>query len=726
MTVFDALALLIGVLVHLIFPQCAWWVVFGLGVCCVLAPCRLRYVFFCVGFFWASLFTQFYLSSLLPLQYEMQPLLLKGEVVSFPVKVDRGENFLMKIDTLSTLKNKRILNHGQVFLHADNAPVEMGSHYACLVKLLRVHGLKNPGSLNAEWLAMANQTSLHGTVLKAILLHRGHSLRALLHDRLLPLLPNTPQAMWLMALMLGDHSRVDAADWSVLSNTGTNHLMVVGGLHLGMVALGIAALMHVLWRRSARLMHYLNAPMAAAVGAWFFTVFYAYLAGFGISTQRACLMLSVLTATLLLRRKVSTWQAFALALVAVLIMNPFSSLTLGFWLSFVTIALIIYGAAGRPYLKKSHLSFRLQWVLGLGLLPLMLYLFQSASMVSSLANIIAIPWLTFTILPLCLLALILCFPWPLAAKGCLWLAGQSLHGLWFFLNYLSQSNALMIHHALPSLWALSLVMVGVLLLLSPRGTTARALGLVCLLPAFFTPSPHLLTGEFKLAALDVGQGLSVVIETKNHLLVYDAGGHLHANDDKGERVVLPYLQHENRANIDILLISHGDNDHAGGADYLLHHTRVKTLLTSVPEKFPAFHAIKCSRGQQWVWDSVRFSVLSPSVTSGFAGNNASCVLMVDNGRQRVLLPGDIESPAEFSLLQSGVSLKANVLIAPHHGSNTSSTPAFIAAVSPDLVIYSTGYRNHYGLPHPVIVKRYRDAGVLALNTVDVGAIELTE
>lgn len=731
MTLLHALVFLWGVLTPFAFPAFTLPHVLVAASFCVallvyylIKPHRglIPLVIYSFGCFWAGLFVLYYASSNLPQADEMQPLILKGEVVGFPVKADHGENFLLAIESLSTLKNKPILTHGHVFLHAEHTQVKLGERYACLVKLLRVHGLSNPGGVNAQWQAMANQTSMHGKVLQARLLNRHDSLRAWLHQRLLLLLPDTPHSGWLMALMLGDHSRVDPADWSVLSNTGTNHLMVVGGLHLGIVAASMVGLILALWRRSTRLMLYTSAPMAATFGAWIFVVFYAYLAGFGLSTQRACFMVSALTVVVMLRRKVSPWQTFALALVMVLFINPLSALTMGFWLSFTTIALIIAGMTGRPYLKKSHLSFRLQWVLALGLLPLMLYLFQSASLTGSVANLIAIPWLAFTILPLCLIAMVLSGVWPWAAKTCLWLAAQSLSGLWLFLSTLSESTLLLFHHALPSFACLGFMMVGVLLLLSPRGTTGRAFAWVFLLPALLTPTSHVLMGEFKVTVLDVGQGLSVVIETKNHLLVYDAGGHLQVNDDKGERVVMPYLRYENRPVIDVLLISHGDNDHAGGADYLLNHTRVKTVLTSVPEKFSRFHPVKCERGQQWLWEGVHFSILSPKGSSGLSGNNASCVLMVDNGRRRVLLPGDIEAPTESALLSWGTDLHANVLIAPHHGSNTSSTPALIAAVSPEWVIYSTGYHNHYGLPHPIIVRRYRDAGVLALNTVTSGAI----
>lgn len=680
------------------------------------------FLFFCCGFAWSYLNVFYLTPPSVPSMLMNDPLVFVGKVIRFPVKDDLGTHTIASIQSITTLQHQQILSRGHIYLHSMHDEFKLGNTYSCLIRLSSGHGLKNPGALNPDFYKLANNIFWQAQAVSCQQIHAGWSIREKLYELLLPRLPDTPHAAWLMALMLGERGGVDPADWLVLGNTGTNHLMAIGGLHLGMLAGFVASLVSLIWRRSCQLIQIVSVKTATFFSAWLVCLLYAGIAGLGLATLRAFLMSTAMIVAFFIRHRVSVWQTYALAMFIVLIAHPLVVLLPEFWLSFLTIAFIVFGVSGRPLLKKWQHGYRLQYYISLGLVPVSLYFFQAVTLTGMLVNLIAIPWLGLTILPFCLMAEILVLFYPMAAEACLWVAGKSLAGLWSFLTFFSNQSFFIYHHSLTTGFSLFFVTMGLLLLLSPRGTSFRLLGFLLISPLFFSNIAPVKPGQFNLQVLDVGQGLSVVIQTAHHVLVYDAGGHLHPNDDKGEQVVLPYLRYQGISRIDTLLISHGDNDHAGGALTLIRHLPVISILTSVPEQFKFEATTRCERGQHWQWDGVQFLVLSPASSFGFKGNNASCVLMVNNGSLRVLLPGDIQRETEMQLLALNTPLKADILVAPHHGSATSSTSAFINAVSPRYVVFSTGFHNHYHLPHPVIVSRYKKTGALGINTATVGAI----
>jgi competence protein ComEC len=366
---------------------------------------------------------------------------------------------------------------------------------------------------------------------------------------------------------------------------------------------------------------------------------------------------------------------------------------------------------------------RVQWVIGIGLIPLTLVLFQQCTLISFIANSIAIPWLAFSILPLCFLsAIFVCFS-PTLTSFLLLIADKSLAGLWFILSWLAQFHFASWSMAIPNIYTFMLLMIGFLMFLLPAGVPGRWLGLIWALPAILYQPLKPLGGEYWLSLLDVGQGLSVVVQTAEHILIYDAGPKYEAASDMGENVILPYLRKIKAKKIDLMVISHGDNDHTGGVKAILNSFPLTNIKTSVPEKMPSSLATDCHAGDSWQWDGVTFTFLYPGNHAITSRNDGSCVLKIDNGQYKILLPGDIEKQAESHLLMnSPQSLQANMIIAPHHGSKTSGMPSFISAVHPEIVLYATGYRNRYHFPHPGVVAAYERINAKSFNTVDSGTM----
>jgi competence protein ComEC len=263
----------------------------------------------------------------------------------------------------------------------------------------------------------------------------------------------------------------------------------------------------------------------------------------------------------------------------------------------------------------------------------------------------------------------------------------------------------------------------VLLLLAPKGLPGRWLGLVLCLPLLYFPAARPAPDGFWFTLLDVGQGLAAVIRTHRHTLVYDTGPRLGARFDAGRAALLPYLRQQGLRRIDTLIVSHADSQHTGGVRSLLERVPVTKVLTSSPVEVPIKGAGSCRDGIEWWWDGVHFRLLHPPEDSRLFGNDASCVLWVAGEAGRVLLPGDIERTAEATLVaRYGDQLSAQILVAPHHGHRDLSLSAFIDAVHPRYVLFSTGYKNRFGYPKPETVTRYSRNDAIIMDTAQHGAI----
>lgn len=689
---------------------------------------------FTLGFTYTFIHAHSVLSWTLPKTQEGKPQLITGHIASLPTKNQFSTSFLFAPNHNESLIR---LNY-----HNEEDHIHVGDNRQFLVKLKRIHGVQNPGGFDYEAWSLQKNLRASGSIIKSkhnkLINHHWYrypvaQCRQYLQQRIEQYAPSSQTAPWLTTLIIGERSGIDQSNWEVLRKTGTNHLMVIAGLHIGIIAGFAHILVTWCWRRVPRLTLRLPAQQAGATAALITAIFYSALAGFSIPTQRACIMLAVFIIASLLRRQIKAWNAWSLAMLMVLLLNPLSVLTESFWLSFGTIALIIYGMSSR--LAPSGIWwkwFRVQWVIGAGLMPLTLMLFQECSLVSFIANTIAIPWLGFTILPFCFLSgIFLLFYAPLG-QFCLYLADKSLSGLWFVLTWFSHLPISSWHQAVPSVWISITIVVGMVVLLFPAGMPGRWCGIWLLLPLGFFPQAKPENGEIWMTLLDVGQGLATVIQTENHLLIYDTGAKLGTSFDMGESVIVPYLRNIRASKLDMLVVSHGDNDHIGGAQAILQTYPVAQVKTSVPDKiYPLLaettnHQVDlCLVGQSWHWDGVDFEFLYPSIAELHQGNNSSCVLRVSAKAKTILLTGDIEKPAEELMLERCKNkLAANILVAPHHGSKTSGLPEFVSTVHPDYVLYPIGYRNRYHFPHAGVVQSYTSMHAIQFDTASSGAIRL--
>jgi competence protein ComEC len=684
-----------------------------------------------IGFIWSLVYAHLHLDWTIPKELEGKTVQATGYVASLPVYSNHCRSFLF---LLKKLNDKTAGHLIKISWMNNSAHLTVGDKWSLSVRLKRIHGLMNPGGFDYEAWAFQSGIRGQGYVVnksenRLLGSHWYHSpldrFRQFLQQKIENNLAKSNTSPWIQALIIGERHNIASKNWEVLRNTGTNHLMAIAGLHIGFMAGLTHKIIMAIGCRIPWLALRMPAQHVGAIGALLIAFVYSALAGFSIPTQRACIMLSVFLITVLLRRYLLSWQAWAMALILVLLINPLDVLTESFWLSFGSVALIIYGMGGRLKPRGWWWKWgRVQWVIALGLIPFSIWLFHQFSLIGFVANSMAIPWVAVLIVPLCLCG---AFILLLSAKFggiILGFADKLLAGLWWFLNYLSHLSWASWPLVMPDFYALLTSCMGMILLLLPAGFPGRYLGIIWLLPLICYKAPVPKIGEMWLTLLDVGQGLSCVLQTHNHLLVYDAGPRLSEGYDMGESVVTPFLYTLGTKTIDALVISHGDNDHIGGATSLLKNFNIKSIKTSVPEKFQ-YHAIKCLQGESWEWDRVQFKFLYPFKDNLSAGNDNSCVLRVTAGNNSILLPGDIEKGAENYLTDNSPhALAAQILVAPHHGSKTSIQNDFIQAVHPLYVLYGVGYRNRYHFPHPFTLKKYDALHACQLDTVTGGAIQI--
>lgn len=523
------------------------------------------------------------------------------------------------------------------------------------------------------------------------------------------------------ALVVGDQQAIAQEDWDVFRVTGVAHLMSISGLHITLFAWLMGLVCGWLWRRTS-LCCWCPAPVAAAVAGCLLATLYALFSGWGVPAQRTVCMLSV---AVLLRLGGLRWPWHAVWLLAawvVLLMDPWAMLQAGFWLSFVAVGVLFAGSWGAPRSQGlvGHLRGlgREQIIITLALTPLTLLLFGQVSLVGLLANALAIPWVTLLVTPLSLLGAVWPPLWSLAYLALDVLAsGLSLGAAWPWAT-VSVPQA--------PLWAGVLGVVGGVMLVMPWPWAMRMAGLPLLLPVIFWQAPRPDVGQFSLLAADVGQGNAVLVQTAKHDLLFDAGPRYSVNSDAGHRVLLPLMRALD-VHLDTLVLSHRDADHTGGAAAVLGQQASAALLSSIEDGHVLQNlrpAQRCEAGQHWVWDGVAFDVLHPTAQdydSQRKSNALSCVLRISNGPHTVLLTGDIEKPQENRLLSLGTTLRADVLLVPHHGSKTSSSDAFLDAVSPRIALVQAGYRNRYGHPAPAVMARYNERDISVFDSPRCGA-----
>jgi competence protein ComEC len=715
----------------------------------------LLLVFFLgAGFFWATACAQWRLADSLPQEWERRDIQVIGVVASLPQSSDRNVRFQFDVEqvlTLGAVVPKRIMlswyGGRQVSGSEMHWPaIKVGERWQITVRLKRPYSSANPHGFDYEVWALERNIRAAGYVRQSIdnqrlhpmvnrLGYRVEHLRQEIQQRFDHILSNQAYSGVLKTLATGDQRAIPRDQWQFFTRTGTNHLMAISGLHITLVSSLIFALVFWLWRSSALLALYLPARRAAVIAGLIAALGYAVLSGFAIPAQRAFYMLAVVAIAIWRGHLTSAASVLAWALLLVVLIDPWAILSPGFWLSFGAIAIIMFVTVGR--IGQLHwLSgwLRVQWAISLGLAPLLLALFQQVSLVSPMANAIAIPLVSLVVVPLTLLSTIPLFDFMLPLAHVMLSAGMT------FLHWLSDLPQAVWQQHTPPAWTVLLAVVGIIWILLPgslglgffAGFPARWLGIFALLPLFLVAPPKPLAGELWLTVLDVGQGLAVVARTENHTLLFDTGPNF-GETDSGNRIIVPYLRSEGIRHLDTMIVSHADADHSGGALSVLDAMPVKMLKSSLDEKHPIQQVAKnknqCFDGQSWQWDGVQFELLHPlaqSYESALRKTNAnSCVLKISTEHGSVLIPADIGRAGERALLaRASDVLPANVLIAPHHGSNTSSTAAFIQKVNPTLTIFTVGYLNRYGHPREEIVERYRALGSEMLRSDVDGAILL--
>ena len=694
------------------------------------------FAWFSCGFFWAFFHASGILSADLDKNLQGQNLLIYGKVVSLVEPRDTHLRFEFQVEKLQTPEGEAVDFPTRVQLSwYQRAPsIKPGETWQLLVRLKRPHGFMNPGGFDYERWLFQQQIRARGYIvandanqrMQAAPWWSINSLRQHLRENIMQNLGEHPFRGLIIALALGDRSEISREQRDSLINTGTSHLLAISGLHIGLVAGLLFFLVRRLWGWSGRMALWLPAPQAAAVAAILAGLMYALLAGFSVPTQRALVMLTVVMAALLTHRRFGFTHVISAALLLVLLFDPLAVLAAGFWLSFSAIAIIAYGMLYRQ--DTSNLWWRwgrAQYLVAVGLLPLLLLWFQQFPLYGMLANVVAIPWVGFVTVPLALGGSLCSLFSPALSTFVLGLSADSLRLMWPILNAITDLPAANWQSASPGIGSLLLAGIGVAWLLAPRGVPGRYLGIVWLLPALMPAATALQNGAIKLTLLDVGQGLAAVVETREHTLVFDTGAKFSQRFNAGDAVVVPFLREAGIRNIDRLVISHSDNDHIGGATALLAQYPANIILASSDKELLPDHRA-CHQGQTWEWDDVHFSILHPAMNHNFRGNNASCVLRIEASGKVVLLTGDIEHEAEQALLaEDPAALAANVLVVPHHGSKTSSTVAFIDAVTPEIALIPAGYRNRFNLPNQAILERYASRSIDLYNTANHGAVTVS-
>ena len=748
-------------------PALAWaWLLLPALVSCWLLRTRIRRaamflfiaLFGVAGFYYAAARAEWRLAERLPAQWEGVDVAVTGVMAGLPQPFDGGVRFdfdVERAEPAAARLPRRIslawYNGASREAFQDVAAIRAGERWHFTVRLRRPHGSANPYGFDYESWLLQRAIGATGYVRPGAMVRLDHLVlrpaylieraREILRKRYWDALPGYPYAGILIALAIGDQNAIDAKQWQLFARTGVSHLMSISGLHVTMVASLFAALVHWLWRRSSRLMLALPARKASALAGFLAALAYCLIAGFAVPAQRTLYMVGVVALALWLGRVNSVSQVLCAALLLVLLLDPWAGLAPGFWLSFGAVAIILYVATGRlrggreqepaSGSMRAHgeglLQWgRIQWAITLALAPLLLVWFQQMSLVSPLANAVAIPMVSLLVTPLALAGSVLPFDFILKLAHAL-MALQ----MWLLEWCAALPAAVWQQHA-PAGWTVALALAGCVWMLLPRGVPARWLGALLLLPLFLVAPAVPAPGALWLTLLDVGQGLSVFAQTGTHTLLYDAGPAFNPQADTGSRVILPFLRASGVAQLDAMVISHDDNDHAGGAATVLAGLPVAAFYSSVPAGHPAWQAasgyrLPCAAGQGWTWDGVRFELLHPAAASyareRIKSNDRSCVLKISAAHGAVLLTGDIEARSEKEMLaRAPEALRAEVLVTPHHSSRTSSTEEFIAAVQPQWALLPVGYRNRFGHPRAEVVERYRASGAQMLRTDRAGAV----
>ncbi|MES2787322.1 MAG: DNA internalization-related competence protein ComEC/Rec2 [Pseudomonadota bacterium] len=685
-----------------------------------------------------------FLADALSPSIEGRDIKVTGVVSAMPQRSDIGVRFRLEIESARIgLEPVRIPPRILLGWYSDaqGGPPDLraGERWQLDVRLKAPHGNSNPHGFDYElWLweqglqatGYVRAGPRNETLRLAQTWRRPVELaRQRVRDAIFVHVQDRKAAGILAALAVGDQNAIERSDWDIFRATGVAHLMSISGLHVTMFAWAASLAIGSGWRRSRRLCLRVPAQHAALAGGIVLATAYALFSGWGVPAQRTIWMLATVGLLRLSGRRWPWPHVWLVACAVVVAIDPWALLQPGFWLSFVAVGVLFAADAGaRPahfstarqkVLAKVKSAFREQWIVTVALTPLTLLLFGQASVVGLVANTLAIPWVTLVVTPLALLGIVGNRLWDVAA----W-AVQAL-GTW--LELLAAFPLATVSLPVAPLWAGAAGVLGGVLLVMPIPTAIRLLGLPLLFPVLVWQAPRPVDGHFDLMAVDIGQGNAVIVRTASRTLMYDAGPRYSAESDAGHRVLVPLLRATGEQ-LDVIMLSHRDSDHTGGAAAVLTMQPQAQLHASIEQghELQALRPSKrCEAGQRWRWDGVDFEVLHPRPQDyeiATKPNAISCVLRVSNGTRTALLAGDIEAAQEARLVrEDAVHLRADLLLVPHHGSKTSSTAAFLDAVGPSSAIVQAGYRNRYGHPAPAVMDRYRERSIAVVASASCGA-----
>ncbi len=683
-----------------------------------------------LGFAWHMVWAGLRLDAQLAPELEGRDMYVSGIVRGLPRRFDEIQQFTFEIEhSDSGFENRRVqLNH------YGEEEILAGKAYRFEVRMNRPRGLANPGVFDYEaWLfqrGIAARGYVRGSVETAPEFGAAwlDSLRASLKAEILRLAQDPTTAGIIVALALGDDSGLTDEQWELFRQTGTNHLFVISGLHIGLICLLAYGLTLFTVKRFPALMLLAPAQKIALLPALAAACAYGFISGFGLPAQRALVMAAVFMLASLFSIKQPASLRFLLAMAVVLTLNPLSFLGMGFWLSFLAVgALLLAQRPGkRPTSPITWLmaSLRPQLAVAAGLLVPLLFWIGEVSLLGPLVNIPAIPLVGFCVVPLCLLvACSVPFSETLAEtllQAASWLLQVLLRSLDEVVA-LGSSFAIL-DHGTPATLTLALLAAGSLLALMPRGFPGRRLAPLLLLPLFFAQAKSTREDLIRLHILDVGQGLAVIVQTRRQTLLYDTGASFSPDASMGDRVVLPVLNQLNVPKLDAVILSHSDDDHSGGFPAIAKALPIDRLYSSFNVPQATGPTYTCRNYINWRWDNVDFRFLHPAAPQANDNDN-SCVLQIQAGDFTAILPGDIESTVERTLAATlREELRSNLLIAAHHGSNTSSSWPFLKMVNPEYVVFAAGYRNSFGHPATRVLERSSAFTSNLLNTSAEGMI----
>jgi len=695
------------------------------------------------------------LAETLPPALEGRDVVVTGVVANLPQQGPSGLRFRFEVDPGGAPAGvPRVIALGwYAGFHEDAALVQprlalrAGQRWRFTVRLRQPHGNLNPHGFDYELALLEQGVRATGyvrdapaTLLDASAGHPVERLRQRVRDSIYAHVDDRRAAGVLAALAIDDQGAIERDDWDLFRNTGVAHLMSISGLHVTMFAWLAGVLIGVAWRRSTRAMRWLPAPSAARWGGLVAATAYAFFAGWGVPSQRTVWMLATVT---LLQAGGLRWP-WALVLLGaafvVTLFDPWALTQPGFWLSFMAVGLLMASSPATGTLRAAgdqdatgwrgwpnrfatsiRGGLRTQVIATLGLTPLTLVFFQQVSAVGFVANLVAIPLVTLVITPLSLAGIALAPLWSLGA-----LIVQGLDAL---LVRLAALPGAVWTVAVAPWWAQLAGLVAAVLVVLPLPWRAKLVAVPLALALLVPPAALPAEGSFDVVAADVGQGTAVLVRTREHALLFDSGPQYSRESDAGQRVLMPLLRSRGERRLDLLVLSHRDSDHVGGARTLLGAIAVDSLASSLEDGHPllesARDAHRCVAGQRWRWDGVDLAVLAPGADDydrALRPNAMSCVIRVAGGGRSVLLTGDIERDQEAGLVGAhGAALQSDVLIAPHHGSKTSSTAAFLDAVRPRIAVFQAGYRNRFGHPADEVLDRYRERGIAIVASPACGA-----